>query len=167
MNEREKNNMSKKKIEISTEEMRRIARYEITFRDVLSDAEPEEIDFPQVYHYSLEDLYAAVKTLEKKDPTVWEFGEDWFYPFAQFAEAFDLIGMLNDENGGGFGSNGKERIVPPLMDRVYFRNVWWALEHAWECSPDDMRLKDAMDLDPILSEVELYFKNKKRLERRT
>lgn len=155
--------MTKEKIEISAEEMRRIARYEDTFRDVFSGAEPEKIEFPEIYHYSLEDLYLAVKALKEKNPAVREFGEDWFYPFAQFAGAFDLINMLSDENAC---DTEQESFAPPQMDRVYFQNIWWALEYAWESSPDDMRLKDAMDLDPILSEVELYFKNKKRLEQR-
>lgn len=58
--------MSDNKITLSTAQMRRIARYEMTFKDIIDDASFGEGDIvcPDVYSITLEDLYHAIKALK-------------------------------------------------------------------------------------------------------
>ena len=39
---------------------------------------------------TLEDLYVALKNMLEKNPTVHDFGENWYYPLTQLEEAFGI-----------------------------------------------------------------------------
>lgn len=88
---------------LSTAQMKQIARYELTFKEIISGSKFEggNILCPRVYTFTLDDLYHAIKNMKTADPAVSEFGEYWFYPITQLAEAFDLEraqGYADDES---------------------------------------------------------------------
>ena len=64
--------MSDNKIALSTAQMRRIARYEMTFKDIIDDAPSGEGDIvcTDVYSITLEDLYSAIKAMKETDPNL-------------------------------------------------------------------------------------------------
>lgn len=132
--------MKENTIMLSIEQMRQIARYEITFKDLIDGSEHEEgnIICSGVYVFTLDDLYHTVKALKENDPTVKEFGEDWFYPITKLSAAFDL------ERACGYAEGGED--VPEALkgypelrvtDSDYFKMVWWNLEDAWENYDDE------------------------------
>ena len=71
--------MSGTKIIITTEQMRQIARYEYTFKWFFPLGECKDVAFvcPEVYTFTLDDLFHAVKALKEADPYVREFGQYW------------------------------------------------------------------------------------------
>lgn len=88
---------------LSTAQMKQIARYELTFKEIISGSKFKDgnILCPNVYTFTLDDLYHAIKNMKTADPAVSEFGEYWFYPITQLAEAFDLEraqGYADDES---------------------------------------------------------------------
>lgn len=155
--------MTDNKITLSTARMRQIARYEITFKDIISSSAFEDgsIICPDVYTFTLEDLYHALKALKAADPTVKDFGEDWFYPITNLSEAFDI------ERACGWADDADE--VPESMkgypglnvsDSYYFEMIWWDLENAWEDHNGETHLSEILDFDETISDLERYLGNK-------
>lgn len=63
-------------IVLTLPQMKQIARCELTFKYLIEKADFEEIDVvcPDVYSYTLDDLTEAVRNLQKKDPSIKDFG---------------------------------------------------------------------------------------------
>ena len=72
--------MADNTIIITKDQMRQIARYELTFKEILDgmDFDDAEISCPEVYSFTLEDLYQALRNLKEADPTVHNFGDTGF-----------------------------------------------------------------------------------------
>ena len=157
--------MSDNKITLSTAQMRRIARYEMTFKDIIDEASFGEGDIvcPDVYSITLEDLYHAIKALKGSDPTVKDFGEYWFYPITRLSEAFDLDRACGDQENSDDEAESKKGF-PGLMvsDSDYFSDVWWELENAWEDSDDEIHLSEIIDFDAMIADLDRYYSNKGR-----
>ena len=62
--------MSDNKIALSTAQMRRIARYEMTFKDIIDDAPSITAQSSAGHGITLEDLYSAIKAMKETDPTL-------------------------------------------------------------------------------------------------
>lgn len=88
-----RNKMSKRKVFLSYEQMREIARYDNTFHIFIEDDELiEDVEFicTDTYTYSLEDLFRAVKNILKKNPFLYEFRQDWLYPITELSKDFNI-----------------------------------------------------------------------------
>lgn len=154
--------MTDQTITLNTAQMKQIARYEITFKDILDGAGFEEgcIVCPEVYSFTLDDLYHAVTNMKAADPDVREFGDNWFYPISQLSEAFDLDraqGLLDDEVEydsikGYPGLN--------LTDSDWFAVLWQEFEDCWIDCEDETKLSEFLNYDEILSDLDRYFSNK-------
>ena len=155
--------MAENKITLGTAQMRRIARHEITFEDVIADAPFKEGDITcqGVYSFTLEDLYCAIKALKASDPTMKDFGEYWLYPITQLSKGFDLeraCGELEDFDDVPESMKGYPGLK--VSDSAYFSDIWWDLKYAWEDYEDEMHLSEVLDFDAIIADLERYFGNK-------
>ena len=155
--------MAENKITLKTAQMQQIARYEITFREIIADAPFNEgdITYQEVYSFTLEDLYYAVKALKVSDPTVKDFGEHWFYPITQLSDGFDLdraCGDLEDFDDVPESMKGYPGLK--VSDSRYFSDLWWELENAWEDYEDETHLSEILDFDEIIADLDRYFSNK-------
>ena len=153
------------RIELTPGQMKKIARYELTFQEVIGEPCTEDIDVvcPHVYTYTLDDLTEAVKNLKKKNPTVKDFGEFWFYPINRLEEAFDLDRARGDLEGeDDTPEELKDYDGLPVSDSTWFNDIWYELENAWSDFRDETHITEALDLDAILADLERYAANKGR-----
>ena len=158
---------SRKGITLSDEQMRQIARHEITFREFLPEggADGEDVVFhvpSGAYAFTLEDLYHAVKALKEENPTVDEFAEYWFDPITEFSKAFGLDRMLDEELELDDVPENLKKYDGLLMvsERDHFMTIWYELESAWEDAEGEECLAEVIDLDSLIADVERYFSNK-------
>ena len=143
--------------------MQRLARYEITFRDFFADApiRTGDITCQEIYSFTLEDLYAAMKALKSADPTVKDFGEYWFYPINRLSDDFDLeraCGDLDDFDDVPEEMKGYPGLV--VSDSQYFSELWWKLEFVCEDFEGETHLSEILDFDGIIADLERCISNK-------
>lgn len=150
---------------LSTAQMKQIARYELTFKEIISDSKFEDgtILCLNVYTFTLDDLYHAIKNMKTADPAVSEFGEYWFYPITQLAEGFDLEraqGYADDESDVPDDMKGFPGLI--ISESTRFNMLWWDLESAWVDSDGDtdVHLSEFLDYDKIIEDLERFFSNK-------
>ena len=154
--------MDEKKIILSVEQMKQIARYEITFKDIMGEGgyEDGQIICPEVYKFTLSDLCKALKGIKDADPTIKDFGEYWMYPISMMRDAFGL----NESDGKpkNFDVPDELKGYPGLTvsESSEFEYIWWHLEDAWEDFDDEDHISDAWDLNLLIPEVETFLENK-------
>lgn len=158
-------------IELIPEQMRRIARYEITFCDVLPenalehvlDHVPENVGFHAAspYRFTVDDLLVALRNIQAADPTMREFMNDWLYPIGQMDESFELAracGEMEDEDDTPENLKGYGGLL--VSDSANFADVWYELEEVWEYDEPDERLSVWIDLDDAIETLEHYLANR-------
>ncbi len=127
---------SERKIILNREQAREIARYEKTFMDYCEDPEDElSVSFEEPYQYTLEDLAEAVANIRRKNPTVEQFGENWFYPIETLADSFGL-----EKAAGLTGEQAEDRTgVRGLLasDEEVFASTWFGMSAIWEEQEDE------------------------------
>ncbi|MGN8764354.1 hypothetical protein [Hornefia butyriciproducens] len=153
--------MNKKEITLTTDQMQQIARFDLTFKDLIGDSDYDSAAFTcsDVYTYTVDDLYCALKNLKEADLTLKKFGEDWFYPITQLSEAFDL------DRACGRTENTDGRALYPgltITESEYFDMVWANLEFAWEDHDGEKRLSEVYNFDVYITELERYFGNRSK-----
>lgn len=150
---------------ISAAQLRQIARYEITFKDIFGDAgfHIGNIVCPEPYSYSLEDLHQALKNLQASDPLMEEFGKDWFYPITQLSDAFGFPQIYASIHDPALISDAA-KTWPGLQvtDGQWFVTAWRELDHAWTAYTDSARLSDMLGLDLLLADLDQYFENREK-----
>ena len=154
--------MADQTITLSTAQMQQIARYEITFKEILAEHKYEDgsIVCPEVYTFTLHDLYQAFKNMKAADPDVNEFGEYWFYPITQLSAAFDLdraCGDLDDFDDVPEDMKGYPGLN--VSDSDTFQSFWYDLEDAWIDQEGSARLSEILNFDAILADLERYLGN--------
>ena len=156
--------MADRTIILTTDKMKQIARYEITFQDIMDDADFKEgsITCPEVYPFTLDDLYHALQNMKAADPDMYEFGEYWFYPITQLSDRFDLDRAegLDDDEAESIPDSMKGYPGLNRFDSDWFYLVWQYLDSCWTDCEDDDRLSKGIDFDAILSDLDRYFSNK-------
>lgn len=161
--------MSERTITIMPAQMRALARYEETFDKYTgeSDFDEGELTFPEKYQMTLDDLYAAIKNMLEKNPTVQEFGEYWYYPLSELEDTFGIT-----EACGGTGDDD-ELILDsdkttdptlvrglPLTDENVFCAIWGDLEELWALEDEEEHLADLDQLKALLNDIETFLANK-------
>lgn len=150
-------------IELTPEQLRRIARYEMTFRDVTPEDAPETVEFHATspYRFSVDDLLVALRGIRAADPTIQEFGNNWLYHILQMDESFELAracGEIEDEDDTPEDLKGYAGLS--VSDSANFSYIWYELEEAWEYNEPDERLSDWVDLDDDIETLEHYLANR-------
>ena len=156
--------MENNQIILTLDKMQQLARYEITFTDILGSEDfTGQVICPEVYKFTVDDLYQALKNLKAKDPDIDDFGEHWLYPINQMGEYF---GFKQDEEEIPEEYQGYPGLR--LTDEEYFDSIWWDLEDAWEYADDGGRISEILDLDMFISELGTYLAERgKPVEERT
>ena len=151
------------RIELTAAQMQQIARYELTFQELIKKSEFEDIEVvcPDSYQYTLEDLTIALRNLLEKDPTIADFGEFWFYPLTELEEAFGIDRARGDLEGTDDTPEdlkGYQGLT--LSGSSWFDDIWWDLDNAWSDCADEVHLSEALSLDTMLMDLERYAANK-------
>jgi len=162
--------MEKNTIILSLDQMKAIARYEMTFMDIIKDSSlngndetSTKIDImcPEIYSVTLDDLYHALLAMKEKDPTAYEAGKYWLYPIQEHAESFNLESALTvDKRTESLLTNCEDYPGLPLLDCDYFEDTWWLLENSISNSENNSKVSEALDLDEWIERLEVYFSNK-------
>ena len=159
--------MSEGTIVIMPEQMKALARYEATFDQYIKDSEIDDgqISFPEKYMMTLEDLYVALKNMLEKNPTVHDFGENWYYPLTQLEEAFGIdkaCGWDNDDlildEECGSDSEGVRGL--PLKSEDVFSEIWADLEDIWTMEDEDSHLSELDQIKEFINDIETFLSNK-------
>ena len=168
--------MAKRRIEVSVEDMRRIARYEITFRDLVSEGRVADVEFVCAgrYETTLEDLRDALARMRESDPPLWELYSDWFGPLQRLADDFGLNRFDNDEKNDAETSE-----FPGLKttEGEYFSDLLQALRYACEGFEDDeeedddeeeededegWRLSQELNLNARIDQIDRFLENRSK-----
>ena len=155
--------MAENKVTLSLDQMQKIARYEITFKDIL-DGSPfsvENVICPEVYSFTVDDLHHTFRALEDLDPIVKDFREHWYYPITQLYDAFDLnraCGYLDNPDDIRKRSKGYPGLK--ILDSDYFKELWLELEWACESCDEGIHLSESLDYDEINDVFNRYYSNK-------
>ena len=142
-------------VRLNKVQAREIARYEKTFMDYCEDPEDElHVTFEEPYQYILEDLAEAVANIRKKNPTVEEFGENWFYPIETLADSFGLekaAGLTGEQADDKTGVRGLL-----VSDEEIFANTWFRMAAIWEESDDAARVADTEEFSALEAQINDY-----------
>ena len=154
--------MSENIIVLHPERLEKIARYEITFKEVLKGQpfSPEKFSCPKAYDFTPEDLCHALKAMRAAGPSIGDLGEYWLYPISQLSEAFGLDRLLQTAKDASDVPDSM-KIYPGLPlsgSRLFFR-IWWSLQNIWEDSNSEKPLSDMLNLDPVIDELERFLAN--------
>ena len=94
--------MNDNSIAILPEEMQAIARYEITFDQLMGGSRFTDVtlEFAGSYQMTLDDLHTALQNILAKNPTVQQFIEHWYYPLTELEAIFgiDIACRYSDED---------------------------------------------------------------------
>ena len=155
--------MIQRKVTLNPAHMQRIARYEITFKDIMDDCPFSEGDItcPDIYSITLDDLYCALKAIQVSGPSVKELRDYWFNPITQFSQAFGLdraCGYMDDPEEVPESMKGFPGLK--ILDSEYFEDIW--LELAWACNECDegMLLSEIIDYDKLIKDIDRYHSNR-------
>ncbi len=154
--------MSEEYVIIEPDQMRALARYELTFDKITDVTEFDEnrIVLPGEYAYTTEDLGEALKNIKANNPTVGEFGENWYYPMSTLEDAFhvrEACGSDDNENGEA----GLLSALPLTSERV-FSAVWSGLEEIWSELNDDVRVGELNEITEYIDRIARFIANKGR-----
>jgi hypothetical protein len=154
------------RIVIHPEQMKQIARYELTFDKIVEDASEKDdsIVFPEVYSYTLKDLKQAFMNTQKADPTIFEFCRNWFYPIKVMGEAFNFSstdGLLEDKNGTPEYMKEYECAIP-ISDSAYFKEIWryLRLKFMGDLEEEDRKVSEVIEFDALINDIERHMQNK-------
>ncbi len=154
---------------ISIEQMRAIARYELTFDRIFKALGTENVRliFPDKYRITLEDLYIALQNIVKEDPTVGDFGEHWYYPLTNLEEVFcipEACGVGPDDEaceGDDSAEDGYELLMNLfLRENEMFSRIWHGLEDIWTEEDDANHIGGSEEIKQYIQETELFFSNR-------
>jgi hypothetical protein len=154
----------KKQVTLRPEQLKALARYELTFDrlGIGADAEAVQILCPEEYTYTLEDLRQAVVHLQQADPEVEAFYERWFAPLEAQVEHFGILDLLYPEDGEDDTPESLKEYAEglPVSDGAQFRDIWWRLDHGVEACGTHRKLSQVILLDEILKQLDRYQENK-------
>ena len=158
--------MSEKPITILPAQMRALVRYEETFDKYKNASGFDEsiLAFPERYRMTLEDLYAAVRNMLEKDPTVKEFGDYWYYPLSKLEDAFGITEACGMDDA--LLPDSDKETAPdlvrdlPLTEEDVFSEVWGGLENIWLDEDEEVHLTELSDLKAYLTDIETFLANR-------
>ena len=156
--------MSDKEVIVTLEQMRAIARYELNFLQIAKANGAKSLDlvFPDRYSYSLDDLYAALKNIADKDPTVGEFYDNWYHPIAEIGDKYcieEACGWTEDGEDEEAGGQDDFAGLSPREEDV-FRRVWYGLEDIWCDEDEDVRIAGTDQFRQFIKDIERFLANK-------
>ncbi|MBO6054783.1 MAG: sel1 repeat family protein [Oscillospiraceae bacterium] len=156
--------MNDNSIAILPEEMQAIARYEITFDQLMGGFRFTDVtlEFAGSYQMTLDDLHTALQNILAKNPTVQQFIEHWYYPLTELEAIFgiDIACRYSDEDEES-DSYGTEELVKglPMKESDLFSSIWVDLEDIWLNEDAATRLADIALIHELIEDANLFFEN--------
>ncbi len=150
--------MSKKYIYISLEQMKRLARYDLTFDEIFGDVTYKDADIKiqGIYTFTLEDLLQALKNIRAGNPTARELGEHWYHPLSQLYQAFSLEYVFQP-------SHPETQDTKPILlltDEEYSTHIWQQLEDAcYLCDDEATPVGSLLPLDEMINDFYRFLDN--------
>ena len=154
--------MSDHIIVLHPERLEKIARYEITFQEILKGQpfSPEKISCPKAYSFTPEDLCCALKAIRAADPLISDLGEYWLYPISQLSEAFGLNHLMQTAmNAADVPDSMKNYPGLPLSGSKLSCQIWWTLQNVWEDSDPGAHLSDELSIDSFIDKLDRFLAN--------
>ena len=132
---------------LSVEALRRFARFEISFTELMNNRKLAPIEIPEPYQIIPEDLMAAVENYHRKGISEKEFGDEYFWPL--WDEIYNGVGIETAMDGP---DDYKAGWIPDQYS--VFSNAWDVLTRAFEYGYDDV------SLDEVITEVQTWLDNR-------
>ena len=162
--------MSENRLTIDPGQMRALARYEITFDQLVEgDRSEEEFVFSEMYRMTLDDLCAVVRNVLEKDPTVDQFARNWLYPMTEMEDIFGIPAACGRTEGEDDEDaiilpddllGGPERVRGlPMTEENVFKEVWDALIEIWSFGDEDAHMAELKPLKAVLKEMQIFLDN--------
>lgn len=133
---------------LSVEALKRFARFEITYTELMHGRKFASIEIPEPYQIIPEDLKAAVENYHKKGISEEEFGDEYFWPL--WDEIYNGAGIETAMDGP---DEGYEKSWLPDQYTV-FSNAWDVFIRSFEYGDEDV------DLDEVIEEVQIWLDNR-------
>lgn len=168
------------RIDLTPTQMRQLARYELTFQDVLPadflyamvegefEVETEEgvVDETanmfnaDAYPMSLEDLVTALHNMQSADPTIHAFREYWYEPMTCVESLFQLDQAIGyDEEHASTWAGYVMEMARASYD---FADIWLTLQSVCEYENGDDRLSEVLDFSGIYQDLARHAANRTR-----
>ena len=153
--------MSEEYLIIEPDQMRALARYEFTFDKItdVSEFDENRFVFPGEYAYTTEDLGEALKNIKAKNPTVKEFGDNWYYPMSTLEDAFRIREACGGDDEDENAEAGLLSALPLTSERV-FSSVWSGLEQIWSELNDDVRVGELDEISKYIDRISRFVANR-------
>lgn len=156
--------MNDNSIAILPDEMQAIARYELTFDQLLGGSRFADVtlEFAGSYQMTLDDLHTALLNILAKNPSVQEFIEHWYYPLTELESIFgiDIACRYNDEEDESSIYITWESVKGlPLKESDLFSSIWVDLEDIWLNENADTLLADIPLIHELIEDANLFFEN--------
>ena len=144
-------------VELSVDDLRRFCRFEITHTELKQGRMYAEIDIPETYQITPEDLKAAVENYHSRGISEEEFGKEYFWPlWDEIYNGAEIETAMN----GPYERDEDGEWIPDQY--TVFENAWDIFLRVFEYGEEE----DA-DLDEVISEVQIWLDNRdKPLEER-
>lgn len=151
-----------KRITISAEQLPQIARFEMTFKDILGEIPIDEVefDFEGQYQIALTDLEQALRNMQKKNSTIGEVYLYWADIIESRSEIDDVFGLDTVRE-----RDEKEMDTPYdyrgllASKETFFCRIWCEFEWEWYMNDDDALVADVIDIEKRLLDFEHYYFN--------
>lgn len=140
---------------LNPEQMKEIARFEKTINSFNSGGDEEiNVAFSDHYQITLDDLYAALNNMLKKDITIEELGNDYIYAISEADKYFGLEAACN--------MNEEEREINglPVYEEDTFNLVWLGLEDIWTDYDTDDKISDTEEIEEFISDISIAISNR-------
>ncbi len=133
---------------LTADALRSFSRFEITYSELMQNRVFAEIEIPETYQITPEDLKAAVENYHRKDITEEKFGEEYFWPlWDDIYNGVEIETALNGPDGQ------REKGWIPDQYRV-FSHAWGVFLAVFEYGEENT------SLDDVITEVQIWLDNK-------
>ena len=137
---------------IEKEELRRFARFEIGYTELKHGKPYADIDIPESYLITLEDLKEAVINCRRRGIDEKDFGFEYFWPLWE-----DIYGGVDIETALNGPDDVPTETLPVPNQYTVFSTAWDILLEKYEYETENI------DLDDVIKEVQTWEDNRDKL----
>lgn len=149
------------KIILTEDDLRSYARYEKTFEQYQPfDCVDDVFEVKGNYKISLDDIYNALKTALKDDPTIDEFFDNWLTPLFQLEEYLGIYYEYDQDEISEENVKQKPEVrYLPLEEDYVFMDIWSNLDYIWDTDNEGKQLSQLPEYIELIDEIERFYRN--------
>lgn len=133
---------------LTVDALKRFSRFEITYTELMQNRVYAEIEIPETYQITPEDLKTAVENYHRKGITEEDFGDEYFWPLWD-----DIYNGVEIETAWNGPESERKKDWIPDQYRV-FSHAWDILLRVFEYGEKNT------SLDDVIAEVQIWLDNK-------